>query len=226
VNTLGDIILRISKLLAPFMPFLAEYIFTELKNTHLTNCPFDFAKELSVESIHLLTWSKTKKINQKLIEQMNIARDLASKGLEARAKAKINVRQPLHSLKTNIVSIQEIREDLRRVILDEVNVKSIIYEKALNEEVSLDTLITPDLKEEGIYREINRLIQDLRKETKLTVKDIVNLVVETDDMGKRIIEKYSKELKQNCSVREIVYENIPNVEEKNIQGLSLKIKIQ
>jgi hypothetical protein len=60
----------------------------------------------------------------------------------------------------------------------------------------------------------------------LTVKDIVNLVVETDDMGKRIIEKYSKELKQNCSVREIVYENIPNVEEKNIQGLSLKIKIQ
>jgi isoleucyl-tRNA synthetase len=98
--------------------------------------------------------------------------------------------------------------------------------KALKDEVSLDTMITTELKEEGIYREINRMIQDMRKESKLTVKDIVNLNISTDDMGKRIVDKYSKELKQNCSVREIVFDNIRDSEGVNIQGINIKIEIK
>ena len=226
VSSLGYFILEISKILAPFMPFLSEYIFGEMKNIHANKSDFAFCKEFEKTSIHLLDWPKSRNINQHLLDEMKIARELSSKGLEARSRSKINVRQPLASLKTNIVSIQDIDEDLRRVILDEVNVKSIIYEKALKDEVSLDTMITTELKEEGIYREINRMIQDMRKESKLTVKDIVNLNISTDDMGKRIVDKYSKELKQNCSVREIVFDNIRDSEGVNIQGINIKIEIK
>ena len=55
------------------------------------------------------------------------------------------------------------------LIKEEVNVKKITFGKSLK----LDTRITPELKEEGVVREIIRQIQGMRKEAKLKPKDRV-----------------------------------------------------
>jgi isoleucyl-tRNA synthetase len=54
--------------------------------------------------------------------------------------------------------------DLLNIIKEELNVKEVIADKNLSEEISLNTEITPELKLEGIAREIVRHIQEMRKE--------------------------------------------------------------
>ena len=84
--------------------------------------------------------------------------------LEQRAKAGIKVKQPIKSLKVKSEKLKiKENEELLNLIKDEVNVKEIIWDKNINQEVELDVEITPELKEEGELREFIRGLQDLRK---------------------------------------------------------------
>ena len=83
-------LLTSSKLLAPFMPFLAEHIYQGLG-----------ARDQVPVSVHLEDWPKFKKtkIDEKLIEKMALLRNIISLALEQRAKVGIPVRQVLQSVK-------------------------------------------------------------------------------------------------------------------------------
>lgn len=74
------------------------------------------------------------------------------------------------------------------LIREEVNVKEVVFEAA-GEGVVLDMNITPELKQEGLRRDVGRLIQEFRKQSGLTVSDRPTLRVGTNSVGKKFIEE-------------------------------------
>ncbi len=152
--TLRHILLRISKIIAPFTPFFAEALYQELR-THDAR----FA-----ESVHLADFPLADEtlIDAELIAQMDEVRRLATLGLAARASVKIKVRQPLKQLKVKSVKLK-VTEELLKILKDEVNVKEIVFDAKIANEVELDTVITPELREEGLLREFVRIVQELRQ---------------------------------------------------------------
>jgi isoleucyl-tRNA synthetase len=91
-------------------------------------------------------------------------------------------------------------------------------------DIELDTVITPELKEEGIVRELIRIIQDLRKKKGLTMNDRVVLFVGTDNVGKDLVEKNRSKLMATTSLREIKYDGTGS-EEFRIGDLVFRLSI-
>ncbi|MEK7173135.1 MAG: isoleucine--tRNA ligase, partial [Patescibacteria group bacterium] len=151
-----NVLLTAAKLTAPLMPFLAEQIYQELAPRGLT--PGD------CQSVHLCDWPKAeeKMIDEKLEQDMQVARDIVSLALAQRMDLKIGVRQGLSKLKVKSAKLK-VKEELLDLIKDEVNVKEVVFDENIKDEVELDTTMTDELKEEGQVREIIRHIQDLRK---------------------------------------------------------------
>ena len=103
-------------------------------------------------------------------------RRVVSLGLEKRSSAGLKVRQPLGTLATKSKVAVAFGKGL---ILDEVNVKNVVFDPTLSEDVVLDTTITPELKEEGELREVVRAIQDMRKKAGLSPHDDAVLIVDS-----------------------------------------------
>ena len=109
-------------------------------------------------------------------------REIVAPALTERAKLGIRVRQPLQKLKINPKKFfqnltgQEnerlkIDKELINLIKEEVNVKEIVFDRKIKNEIELDVKITPQLKEEGIIREVIRHIQEMRKKMGLAPKN-------------------------------------------------------
>ena len=202
------VLLTLSKIMAPFTPFFADHLYASAGGL--------------VESVHLEEWPKLGNIDEQLLASMEIVRAIASKGLEARMASKINVRQPLQSLKVNRAFIQSANknadkllhkskyfEELIGLVKDEVNVKEVIFVNEIIghdgaktiEDVELDTVISPQLKEEGELRELIRKIQDLRKEKGLKMGDAASLTVAADLRG--IVSKNEAQIKKLTNLKKI-----------------------
>jgi isoleucyl-tRNA synthetase len=176
LSTMRYVFLTFSKLIAPVMPFIAEEIYQNVK------------EDGAPESVHLTLWPEAKntslwklfgfsKSADSIISDMAEVRRVVSLGLEKRAVANIKVRQPLSEvrIKSKLLSGKSALIDLIR---DELNVKRVAIEPAMEEEVVLDTEISPELKEEGMVRDVLRFIQDLRKQAGLNPKDLAVLFVD------------------------------------------------
>ncbi len=195
VTTLYLTLLNLSKLIAPFLPFLAEEIYLFLKGERMP------------ESVHLCNWPKSERkfINGKLEEQMNLVRDISSKGLALRAEAGIKVRQPLSKLKIKSLKFK-VLEELLNLIKDEVNVKEIVFDSNIVSEVELDTKITSELKEEGTIRELARQIQEMRRDGGLYPKDSIIIYFNTEDKYlKEIILRWQKNLAANVGAENLEF---------------------
>ena len=216
LETTHYVLLQTAKLLAPFMPFLAEDIYLQIGGPEYTG----------KESVHLCEWpeaiheeetgrGKTGAENGKaIIKHMKHVRAIASLGLEARSRAKINVRQPLAKLSVKSVVAEgsvgnsepeRLDDALLDLIREEVNVKEVVFDEKLGVPAELDTLLTPVLKEEGQVREITRAIQDLRKTRNFSVSDVLSLSVATGAEGGALIEKYKTELMKATGLKEISF---------------------
>ncbi|MCH8244638.1 class I tRNA ligase family protein, partial [Patescibacteria group bacterium] len=152
VLTLGYVLSQVSLLSAPFIPFLSEVVFEKTRgkgSVHLQDWPFDQAQDKP----------KALKQNKKLEQEMEKVRSIASKGLALRAKAGLKVRQPLAKLTIK----EKLQKELLLLLQDELNVKVVVVSSKLREDVQLDTKLTPQLREEGLVRELLRYIQDMRK---------------------------------------------------------------
>jgi isoleucyl-tRNA synthetase len=150
-QTLGFVLATLSRLSAPFIPFLSEEIYKHIK---------------SQNSVHLCGYPKANKklIDKKIIKNMKIAREIVAEALAQRAKAGLKVRQPLASLKIKNKKIKiKDNEELLNLIKDEINVKEVVFNSKIKNQIELDTKITPELKEEGLIREVIRQIQEMRK---------------------------------------------------------------
>ena len=157
-KTLHYVLVYLSQLLAPFTPFLAEELYQKLTGG---------------ESVHLLGWPEAGAIDTELVKNMDATREYITEGLALRARASIKVRQPLKT-----VYIPELPSEYLEVVKEELNVKDVDF---TTDGISIDTEITPELKREGMMREVIRQVQNTRKQTGLEVDDRIILSLATPD---------------------------------------------
>jgi isoleucyl-tRNA synthetase len=208
--TLRFVLEKVSLLIAPAMPFFAEYIFQVVKENN------------EKESVHLMSWPKAdnKKIDKNLEEKMTEVREIVSLGLMSRITLKINVKQPLKDLKTNIKKLNKKDKEFFDLIKDEINVKEVIIIEEKNNDGSIKTElnseITEELREEGIMREIVRAVQAERKNQNLVPKDKISIELFFPEIEKEIVKK-NKDffLKEFRAVEILFVEN--NNEDKKIK---------
>ncbi len=166
-QTLFFTLIEIAKLISPFMPFMAEYLYHNLAKN---------IKDKSA-SIHLLNWNpgQFNHSKQELIDQMTITREIIEIGLKQRAESGIKVRQPLASAK--YWSDERLDFGLEQIIAEELNVKELLWDSGKVLELELDTKITESLRGEGIAKEFIRHIQDCRKLADLAIDDRIDLKI-------------------------------------------------
>ncbi len=169
------------KLIAPVTPFLSEVIWQEMRKKGI-------AKE---ESVHLCDWPKieTKKINEKLEKEFEIALKIIEAGLAARDDAKIGLRWPL--AKAKISGEFKVSEDVEKIIMKQLNVKKVEMKKGKELKVELDMKMTPELEAEGFAREFARKIQSERKNAGLKKGDMISMKVSCD---KKLTEMLNKNI--------------------------------
>jgi len=115
---LYECLINISKLVAPFSPFIAEELYQNLNSAT--------GKE-KIESVHLSDFPVSGYMEKALEDKMEIAQQVVYLTRAMRAKSNLKVRQPL--LKIMVVIEKSKQEALRKmqdVILDEVNVKELV----------------------------------------------------------------------------------------------------
>jgi len=217
IYTLGRVLFELTKLLAPFTPFIAEYIYQEL------------GKQCGSlkESVHLEDWPEVKPefLDQKVLDYMGITRKIVELALAKRAEVGIKIRQPLKHLAVNN---QQLAEEYLELIKDEVNVKEVICKEGNGDlSVELDINITSELKQEGLLRELVRTINNMRKQAGLTINDKIEIKYNSlDENVKNIFNKFSNELKKQTLADEIsVGENLEEIKINNIKlnlGISKK----
>ncbi len=159
-RTLHYVLVRLAYVLAPFTPFLAEELYHNLTG--------------DTESIHLKDWLSAGRVDELVVAEMATAREYINEGLSLRAKAGLKVRQPLAS-----VTVPQMGEhiDFEPILLEELNVKAVKQ----GEEIAIDETVTPQLKREGLMREVIRFVQAARKNAGLNVDDRINLRLLAED---------------------------------------------
>ncbi|MBU1728040.1 class I tRNA ligase family protein [Patescibacteria group bacterium] len=209
-QTLYYVLKNLAKTMAPLAPFTAEDVWLKLKNKD------------DKESVNLEEWPVSNEVDPKILEKMGEVRKIVSLGLEARQKAGIKVRQPLSKIE---VKNYKLSAEYSELIKDELNVKEISENSKIDGEVLLDAKITETLKEEGDYRELVRAVQDMRKKAGLTPSDVVSFVVETNDEGKKLIQKFEGDMKKTVLAEKIEF-NENGGDEVKIDDLIFKIKLE
>ncbi|MCK5211787.1 class I tRNA ligase family protein, partial [Candidatus Parcubacteria bacterium] len=186
IATTGFVLIQLSKVMAPFMPFIAEKLWQEVGGKK-------FQDENA--SVHLENWPKAGKVDEKILEEMAATRKIVELGLAARDEAKIKVRQPLSTLRVVAPKKVAIRNPYIELIKDEVNVKEVEFKGNADEvSVELDTNLTPELRQEGMKRELVRTINAMRKKAGLTIKDRIEIVWQGGEKIGEVIKKYEAEL--------------------------------
>lgn len=168
--TLEFVLLTLSKVMAPFTPFIAEHLYQQVSG-------LDYSQ--ANNSVHLATWPELVPVEETVIAEMSRVRKLVELGLAARDQAGIKVRQPLNAL---LLPADQylLPAEYQSIVQDELNVKNIIWSDQV-QVVTLDVEITPALRKEGYQRELIRQINSLRKKAGLTIADQVILYWQTTD---------------------------------------------
>src|SRR5438309_4741084 len=167
-QTLYQVLVSLAQLLAPFMPFVSETIYQNLAA----------GKGGQPESVHLSDWPVPAADwrDDELRKQMSVVRRLVATGLAARNAAGIKVRQPLLAV---TIAEKQLNPELESILLEELNIKAARYQGE-GGSLTLDTEISPELKLEGLARDLVRKIQELRKQSGFAVEHRIHRYYEGD----------------------------------------------
>lgn len=179
--TLRTVLETFSKMLAPFMPFLAEMVWQDLGKN---------------DSVHLEMWPEAKKINETAITDMGEVRAVVSRIMETREQAGKPVKQALGKVVISTPS-GKMSPELVAVILDEVNIKQAEVKRG-DLAVDVDLTMTPELVREGMAREVTRRVNQLRKDAGLTIADRIALKIWSDSAEvETMLKEFGDELKRD-----------------------------
>jgi isoleucyl-tRNA synthetase len=148
-TTLYNVLTTLTKVAAPFIPFMTDEIYQSLVFSLDVAAP---------ESVHLCKWPEYDKkiIDKKLESQMDLAYKIAKLGRSARNAANIKNRQPLAEM---LLSTKALPEYYGEIIKDELNVKKIYFGVDFSKYVNFD--IKPNLPIMG--RKYGKLIPGIKK---------------------------------------------------------------
>ena len=199
--TLYYVLVYLSKILAPFTPFLADELYQKMTG--------------STESVHLLDWPVAGEIDEDVLVKMARTRQIITDALALRmqkseTEQQIKIRQPLAKL---VYDGEKLPEFYEQIIADEVNVKKVEN----GPELTLDKTLTEELKKEGYTRDLIRAVQAARKHAGLQVDDQIKLSLSID-----LPEGYEDLIKFEVNATEIAknqnysYDEIAKLNGENI----------
>lgn len=179
-SSLHEILVTLSKIMAPFVPFISEKVYLEMGkegSVHLCNYP-EFNEDL---------------VDDKLEEKMDTVRKIVEEARALRAKNGIKLRYPLKEI--IIISDKEI-EELSQLIKDEINVKNVVFNA--DDSVFMEKIARPNYSKLGPkYKERAKEVAKLIEKTDIDklngmkiVLDGVEYTIDEDDF---LVEKRAKE---------------------------------
>ncbi|MFP3897885.1 MAG: isoleucine--tRNA ligase [Dehalococcoidia bacterium] len=220
-TTLYQCLVTLSKLLAPFAPFIAEELYQNLVRS---------VDAGAAESVHLTDFPVADKsrINDELNRSAEVAMKISSLGRAARAKAGIKVRQPLSEAVVWVKTEGEKQglESLAAEVKEEVNVRQlVVLSEADNPDgagcyedmpdyavaddgkywVAMKTELSPELVAEGISRELVRHLQNMRRNARFDVTDhIITYYQAEEALVRQVIDAFAAYIRQETLSHEII----------------------
>lgn len=240
-KTLHYTLVRLSIVLAPFVPFLSEELYTKLTGG---------------ESVHLLDYPKDNPVDKKVLSDMLRARTLITNGLalrmrqnESTKEKQIKIRQPLSFAS---YSGKRLPKYYEKIIAEELNVKRINWvedlatylsndassinpedKKAIDSWVEIDKTLTPELKREGLAREIIRVVQKSRKNADLNIDDRIDLAIASDNKDvETTLKEWGKLIQAETLVislnkqLDLNQSSSTHKEEAKVNGIKIKLQIK
>lgn len=199
--TLRYVLAELSKLMAPFTPFIAEQIWQGVTGNQ--------------SSVHLELWSNTAgKENTEVLTSMQLARDIVELGMSARKESGLKVRQPLATVAIARVTLSDAYFGL---IADELNIHTVqvvddiatlagawVVREESHMHVAICTDLTDELVTEAILRELVRAINQIRKEKGYTREHRITVAYATEsDLIQSVFATYHDELVNSVLADEI-----------------------
>ena len=147
--TLYRVLVTLSKISAPFIPFMTEEIYQNL----VVGLDRD-----AEESIHLCSWPEVNEaeVDKKLEEEMDLAYTIVKLGRSARNSVNIKNRQPLSKM---LISVKNLPEYYSDIVKEELNVKDVVLGADMKNYVEFE--IKPNLPVLG--KEYGRLIPQIKQ---------------------------------------------------------------
>lgn len=200
LSTTRYVLEKVSKIIAPFVPFVAEELWQNLRG-------LDSRLD---ESVHLAAWPENdgthNEEGSKAIAAIETIQQFITEILRERTKAKLNVRKPLASatyskeIFANVVLPVDntLHSDYQEILKAELNVKEIISGAS----VELDIHPTAELIREGQMRDLLRKIQTLRKDSGLQLHDEIILHIQTSTEGQKLMEEFKNDIQKTAGIKE------------------------
>ena len=196
--TLYECLLVASKLIAPFVPHLAEAFWQNLARGAFG--------DRVIESVHLCDFptGEAAAVDEALSERMGLVREITSLGRSARMNANLKVRQPLSKVEVILAddTHQAWLADHAALIRDELNVKQVEFTREAEEYITYT--VAPDFKRLGprVGRQMpavkkalaeadgGALLAQLESEGKVTLKvEGGDVTLDSDDIQVRLEAK-------------------------------------
>jgi isoleucyl-tRNA synthetase len=137
--TLYEVLLTLSKALAPMVPFVAEVMYQNLASVS--------DREVQ-ESVHHCDWPEADEsaIDQDLLDEMGLAMQIAALGRSARSTSNVKLRQPLARARVYAgKGAEPLAEDLARLVTDELNVKALQFAVEESDLVEYEIGLLPNI---------------------------------------------------------------------------------
>ena len=201
--TLYEALTTLIRLMAPIVPFLAEEIYQNLVRSVTPDTP---------ESVHLCAYPKVRKelIDEGLMLDMAVARQVVNLGRAVRAERGLRVRQPLSRvLVAGDAETSRAMEHMSDLVLQELNAKALEvlgHEAEISARVpgpdlattteggvtvALDMRLDQGLVDEGVARDFVHVVQGLRRRHGLNLEDRIAVTYQAPEPVVRAVEKHA-----------------------------------
>jgi isoleucyl-tRNA synthetase len=221
-NAVHEVLTDLVKVMAPFSPAFAEILFQGLRD------------DKDPESVHLCDFPEVGSINKGLNNHMNRVMSMVTSAHSLRSASGIKLRQPLATFKYRG---EKLPKEFEEILLEELNVKNVensasIEATKINEtefdDIWFDKEITPQLRSEGLAREIVRSIQSLRKTIGLEVEDRIEVAFysESEEISKVILDNNKYISKETLALKLNDSKSIPdNSHQIKVEGREVDVSI-
>jgi len=207
-DVLRHCLIMTARVMAPVTPYISEIIFKNLTRR-------------DISSVHLTSWPEKMELTEaqsKTLIDMETVKNLVEQGHSLRKSANIKLRQPLNSFV--YAGKQALAKEFEEILADELNVKSVSF----GEVQAFDLNITPELRLEGLARELERAVQGMRKEQGFKVGEMAELSYDTED--KEITEAFGQIDTKKTYIRGIMGVRGVMGESLEIDGKKLTIELK